>query len=176
MKEITQQNLFGDIKGFPIEIIEKMLKHQEKQTGKRDISVFIRNKKADVKHGGFTWNQTEEGIDFWSQTMSKNFTPFYKKYGEKPIIYDPPKKMIVSDSLPFEKYDVIEREVVFYKPGVGYYAKALNPNDKRLYHWNYAKEIPKDEVFELTIELPIELTIEKIARRFNIPIDQVRII
>jgi hypothetical protein len=28
----------------------------------------------------------------------------------------------------------------------------------------------------LTIELPIELTIEKIARRFNIPIDQVRII
>lgn len=54
----------GDLKGFPREIVEQMLKYQVKQGNKKDISVFEENNCTDRGHGGFTWGRTSEGHAF----------------------------------------------------------------------------------------------------------------
>lgn len=66
----------GDIEGFPIEVIAKMLERQYEQNGKIDISVFEKNR-AD----GFEWHRTIEGVGFWASVIiHRSFSIFFEKY------------------------------------------------------------------------------------------------
>ncbi len=82
----------GQIKGFPKEVIEKMLEKQVEQGNPRDVKVFeymkyAGNYKRDGRINshkrikGFEWAITIEGWDFWNAViMDKNFGEFYKLY------------------------------------------------------------------------------------------------
>ncbi len=66
---------------LPIEIKEKMLEYQLKQTGKKDESVFIKDIKNAIKEGGFLWDGTEDCYDFWNEILcNSNFDLFFEKY------------------------------------------------------------------------------------------------
>lgn len=70
----------GELKGFPQEIVERMLCEQEKQGNERDISVFEKEVEADVLIGGFEWDKSVEGEDFWAAVIDcRNFDIFFKK-------------------------------------------------------------------------------------------------
>ena len=61
---------------LPQEIQERMLEEQEKQTGKRDASVFEEN-----TEDGFVWDSSKEGFDFWEEILiHKNIEHFYTLY------------------------------------------------------------------------------------------------
>lgn len=76
--KVTQKDLIGDLKDFPIEVVEKMLQKQYKQYGKNDISVFQKNRDSDV---GFVWENTTEGHNFWRNVIRcKKFDIFFKRY------------------------------------------------------------------------------------------------
>lgn len=68
--EVKDEDLTGDLEGFPKEIVQLMVKRQFEQTGKCDISVFQKNYFADLKFGGFTWEMTEEGRNAWNVVTS----------------------------------------------------------------------------------------------------------
>lgn len=71
----------GEIKGFPVEVVEKMLEHQVAQGNKREVSVFEDRKAAWRIEGGFEWEETIEGHCFWSDVISdKKFDVFFKRY------------------------------------------------------------------------------------------------
>ena len=71
----------GDIKGFPKEVIAKMLERQYEQTGSKDVTIFEGNKDADHKSGGMTWSDTSEGLSFWNRIINnKNFDLFFERY------------------------------------------------------------------------------------------------
>jgi hypothetical protein len=75
----------GDIKDFPIEVVEKMLERQVKQGNKRDVSVFERLSNAEYE--GFNWKNTIEGFAFWINVISgKNFALFFEKYPKKEVL------------------------------------------------------------------------------------------
>lgn len=77
----------GDIEGFPIEVVAKMLELQYEQSGVVDVSVFEDDRDAGVALSGFDWNMTSEGDNFWeSIIMKRDFSEFFKKYPkeEKP--------------------------------------------------------------------------------------------
>ena len=58
-----------------------MLEHQEKQTGKRDESVFKMNIIEGRNSGGFTWMSTPEGDDFWRNIIEHGeIAKFYETY------------------------------------------------------------------------------------------------
>lgn len=74
----------GDLKGFPKEIIARMLECQEKQGNKRDVSIFEKNKFSLLMEGGFDWDITKEENDFWNAVIEKrNFDIFFEKYPKK---------------------------------------------------------------------------------------------
>ena len=66
----------GQLKGYPKEIISRMLDCQEEQGNKRDVSVFEKDRIV-----GFVWIQTKEGLTFWDEVIRyKNFDLFFEKY------------------------------------------------------------------------------------------------
>lgn len=79
--KVKKSDLKGDIKDFPIEIVQRMVDYQYEQTGKYNVSLF-QNCKASDKHAGcFTWGDTAEGHQFWSKVIIyKEFDVFFKKY------------------------------------------------------------------------------------------------
>lgn len=74
------------IGGIPDEIKEMMLKEQVEQGNKRDWSVFEKDPTKGILEGGFSWDITEDGSNFWLDVLEKkNYWSFFEKY---PIIYN----------------------------------------------------------------------------------------
>lgn len=66
----------GEIEGFPIEVVEKMVKYQIEEDGGFDIDGF-----EEDRLGGFTWKRTPEGQEFWNEVIeNRNFDLFFSKY------------------------------------------------------------------------------------------------
>lgn len=71
----------GEIEGFPIEVVAKMLERQYEQCKVVDVSVFENDKIAGADDSGFTWGDTEEGFNFWWNVVEdRDFSEFFKKY------------------------------------------------------------------------------------------------
>ena len=78
MYEVKQEDLVGDIEGFPIEVVQKMIEYQENQRGKEDIFVFQKNV---TSVNAFDWIRTKEGFAFWDDVIcNENFNTFFEKY------------------------------------------------------------------------------------------------
>ena len=79
--KVIQKDLIGDLKDFPIEVVEKMLECQNKQVGKKDISVFQKDRCEDTGGKGFSWSATTEGHNFWKNVIrDRNFDLFFERY------------------------------------------------------------------------------------------------
>ena len=71
----------GDLKGFPEEVVEKMLERQVEKGNPRDVSVFEKDSWADKQAGGFDWSSSPEGLLFWSVIIEEeDFETFFKYY------------------------------------------------------------------------------------------------
>jgi len=76
MYKVTEKDLIGDIKDFPIEVVQKMLERQVEQGNEENVQVF-----QIIALDGFDWSTSEEGLTFWKEViMQKNFDLFFKKY------------------------------------------------------------------------------------------------
>lgn len=74
----------GNIKGFPEEVVMMMLECQALQGNDRDVSVFERNRTACQSDGGFTWEETKDGSDFWYKVIDcRRFDIFFERYPYK---------------------------------------------------------------------------------------------
>ena len=74
-------------KDLPVEIQQRMLDEQERQGNKRDAEVFKERVIADDRGGGFAWEDSEEGLDFWKKIiLDGNFDAFCKKYPKRPLL------------------------------------------------------------------------------------------
>ena len=59
-------------------IIDKLSNHQFVQSGIRNLTVFEHDPFAGKFNGGFTWNGTPEGHEYWEKIMNK--VRYYKEY------------------------------------------------------------------------------------------------
>lgn len=80
---LTNEDMVGDLKGFPVGVVVKMLELQIEQTNILDVSVFEKNAVSDKNEGGFNWATTEDGSDFWEEVIyHHNFSVFFEKYSD----------------------------------------------------------------------------------------------
>ena len=81
MYKVKQEDLIGDIEGFPIEIVQRMVECQVEQGNKADVSVFQNRKSCSGGSGGFEWCDTTERHDFWQKViLNRDFKIFFEKY------------------------------------------------------------------------------------------------
>lgn len=79
--KVTEKDLIGEIKDFPIEVVQKMIEMQVEQGNKADVTVFQKYNFNGKNNGGFDWEITIDGRDFWENIIrNKNFVLFFKKY------------------------------------------------------------------------------------------------
>lgn len=78
---LSKKDLIGDLKNFPIEVVEVMLDRQMDQQDKIDVTVFQKLKTRDALRGGFHWDTTIEGQSFWLSVIhEEQFDVFFKRY------------------------------------------------------------------------------------------------
>lgn len=80
-KELDGYTPRGRIEGFPMEVIAKILERQYEQTGKVDVKVFEKFRSNSKEDGGFRWECTPEGFDFWKEVLAlEDFSAFFRLY------------------------------------------------------------------------------------------------
>lgn len=78
---MKKSNDINQLKGVPLQIVNKMLERQEEQVGFKDMSVFMKRITSGKSENGFNWCETEEGSNFWIQVIAhRNYIYFFKKY------------------------------------------------------------------------------------------------
>lgn len=74
----------GQLKGFPSEIVEKMLDHQVEQGNPRNVAVFEETKNSTSSYFGFDWATSNEGYRFWDNIINNlDFNHFFDLYPKK---------------------------------------------------------------------------------------------
>lgn len=83
----------GQLKGFPQEVVEKMLERQVEQGNKRDVSVFEGSKSSGRYGDGFSWDESIEGWDFWDDVINgEDFELFFQRYPRQAITNETSKE------------------------------------------------------------------------------------
>lgn len=81
--KVKQEDLIGELKGFPIEVVQAMVDEQVKQGSRDDVSVF-QDDKSLGGNKGFLWDRTKEGALFWEEVIGEmDFDIFFEKYPKK---------------------------------------------------------------------------------------------
>lgn len=65
---------------LPIQVRKVMLRHQKEQTGQENEDVFIRSITASSGSGGFDWDMSPEGMEFWDEVLLDDVNAFYDLY------------------------------------------------------------------------------------------------
>lgn len=85
--KVTEKDLLGNLIGFPIPIVEKLLYYQVQQGNKEDVRIFQAIKGPRKKEGGFDWSETDISLDkssnirFWLAIIKyKNFGVFFNRF------------------------------------------------------------------------------------------------
>lgn len=80
---LTEEDLIGFIKGFPIGVVVRMLEEQVLQGNNADVKVFQSNNEALREDNGFDWIKTEDKLYFWQTVVRRqDFDLFFEKYPE----------------------------------------------------------------------------------------------
>jgi len=94
--KVTKNDLKGDIKDFPIEILQWMCDQQVAQGNPFNPEIFQEWRCSDIEDGGFDWETTEIGVDNCNAIIQyKNFDLFFK-------LLDPSTKIKIINKSEFE--------------------------------------------------------------------------
>ena len=66
---VTEEDLIKDLINFDVETAQKLIDNQIIQGNNPSIEVFQNSVLANKKEGGFDWNKSEEGYDFWVEKI-----------------------------------------------------------------------------------------------------------
>jgi hypothetical protein len=180
--KIEKADLVGEIKDFPIEVVEKMIEEQVKQGNCPNVKVFQKNATADAVEGGFSWFNCEEGYDFWLEVIDgDNFDLFFEKYPKKAkLVYIAGDSEIGMDIIKtLEKYGGInEHNYKGDRDDVVYY---IEPNNKFIEVCDFEVNIKLWDVLLATYtsidaeQIILEVTMEEIAEKFGVDVSNIRI-
>ena len=108
----------GQIDWLPDFIGEELMKQQEYQGNKRDISVFEEDVSADKSDGGFEWKDTSQKYNFWVRVLLEKdinlFLAWFKP--ELEVFDDDENKKYLNQVI---GYNENERYPFFIKKEVG---------------------------------------------------------
>lgn len=122
----------GDIKDFPIEVIEWMCYNQLEQQNEIDVEVFEKEKFSTYEDGGFDWRELSDE-DFCPEIIAnKNFKLFFEMY---PNVFGEPMRYF------YITYKIEAKD--FFYCGCFTYTSELHPTLKELEQ--RAKEVSKYE-------------------------------
>lgn len=89
MLQVTEKDLVGALTGFPIEVVQMMILRQVEQGNLPNVGKFQSESRAAREGGGFTWDETGEGFEFWSKVIGERKWDIF--FGRYPHAIEMPK-------------------------------------------------------------------------------------
>ena len=132
-------------KDLPPEIQQRMLDEQERQGNPRNAEVFKERVIADDREGGFAWEDSEEGLDFWEKIIvDGDIAVFYKKYPKRPLLKVIPLHVKILDSKTLLE-EIAEKLVTEWRNG-GCLPERVEIEwfEHSGFHWSASAEIDAD--------------------------------
>lgn len=107
----------GGLAGFPEEVVNCMLYYQQKQGNERDIEVFERSVGTSGYSGGFTWDSTEEGFEFWNDVIkNRDFKIFFDKHPKTESTEFKSEVLLIKDlPEPYKSFALKEETLMTWK-------------------------------------------------------------
>ena len=106
---VEQSDLVGNLKEFPIEVVQEMVNEQVMQGNNADVVVFQEDYRAEQNCGGFCWCYSVMGADFWYEVLyHKKFDIFFQKYPKNKNKYI--SKVMKKEEKKTEKKVVVSKE------------------------------------------------------------------
>lgn len=180
--KVEQSDLVGKIKDFPIEVVEKMIEEQVRQGNCPNVEVFQTDATFDVEDGGFDWNKTDDGMDFWEEVITEsNFELFFEKYPKKAkLVYIAGDSEIGMDIIKTLQKNggINEHDFKGDRDDVLYY---IDPNSNFIEICDFKLNKMLFEVLLVTYtrieaeESVLEVTMEEIAEKFGVDVSILRI-
>lgn len=177
--KVTTKDLIGDLKNFPIEVVEKMLQRQYEQTNKMDITVFQKDKSTDKNHKGFHWSDTVEGLSFWDDVIRyENFDVFFERYPLSKNVYIFGDEKLYNNVIKtLEKRGGInatnlvgDGNCIYYIDPITNRIEICINGEEKLYNiiTSTFEQLEPDKII-------VELTIQEIAEKLGIDVELLRI-
>ena len=188
--KVTQKDLIGDLENFPIEVVEKMLIEQYKQLGKTDIDVFQYDRTKSKDNGGFRWDSTIDGHDFWNDVIrGKKFDLFFERYPKRYPLNPKSKAVYIRGDELYGKSVIAELES---RGGINHHGYLGDVNGLLYFIDPVTNYIVKTSRVEVPLQnllktvyteispcesenTKVELTMQEIAEKFGINVEQLRI-
>lgn len=86
--KVVNEDLVDELKEFPLAIVQKMIERQVMQGNPADVKVFQADPTAPQSDGGFEWEDSPEGWDFWGSVIEgMEFNVFFERYPESNRVY-----------------------------------------------------------------------------------------
>lgn len=86
--KVVNEDLVDELKEFPLAIVQKMVERQVMQGNPANVKVFQADPTAPQSDGGFEWEDSPEGWDFWGSVIEgMEFNVFFERYPESNRVY-----------------------------------------------------------------------------------------
>lgn len=186
--KVVNEDLVGELREFPLAIVQKMIERQVMQGNPANVEIFQVDPTAVRFDGGFEWEDSPEGWDFWGKVIEgMEFNVFFERYPESNRVY------IVSASgvdhevgenviKTLEKYGGInENDYSGNDFGAIYY---IEPKTNIIQICDTCSSHEGKLLYEVVIatytqifpvEFTLEVTMEEIAEKFGVDVKNLRI-
>lgn len=173
--KVKESDLKGDIKDFPIEVVQKMVERQYEQINKCDVSAFQFYKCAGTPKG-FIWSKTVEGDKFWQEVInSNNFNLFFAKYPKYHCYIKRTSKTKIDDII--SKLVSLGGKSIYKNYGIHaiYYIDPINHNIERCDNGTPMANLIETFYTETFVDTVYEYTMDEIAEKLGIDVKQLKI-
>ena len=86
--KVVNEDLVGELREFPLVVVQKMIERQVMQGNPANVKVFQADTTAEQLDGGFEWENSPEGWDFWNDVIvNMEFNVFFERYPESNRVY-----------------------------------------------------------------------------------------
>lgn len=169
---ITEKDLIGQLEGFPIQVVEKMLERQVQQGNIENVTIFQHNVAADKSRGGFTWSDTAEDQLFWIAVIGeRKFYRFFQKYPLNSKVWirgnEDRSEEVINELIKRGGIKNLEHHIIHKH--LGY---AIDPVTKQIFSFSpnaLVGHIITSEYTEITLPEPVlEVTMEEVAKKFGV--------
>lgn len=185
--KVVNEDLVGELSEFPLPIVQKMIEHQVMQGNPANVEVFQADPTTSRSDGGFEWEDSPEGWDFWDNVIEDmEFNVFFERYPESNRVYiiaDRNSNNIGENIIKtLEKYGGINTNnysgnnfgAIYYIEPVSNIIQicdnSIGREDKLLY-----KVLLATYTHIKPMEFTLEVTMEEIAEKFGVDVKNLHI-
>lgn len=159
---VTTRDLIGRISNYPLTVVQAMVNNQVAQGNKENVNVFQINPTATLAEGGFDWEDSPEGYDYWHNV---GYNHKFDISRTQPIVGD------VINVTRLDGRKVKDVVCVGYIPSIKFPVLYVTKRTWEMIQNDDSNLLPNPNVYMGVIENKVRLTLKDISEGKGVGVD-----